>query len=76
MIELTQPKGPTQNNPWRKPLMANRILTAEQVADLLQIHHLTVLKLIKQKKLKASKVGRVYRIRESAIEDFMDKFST
>jgi len=56
--------------------MANRILTAEQVADLLQIHHLTVLKLIKQKKLKASKVGRVYRIRESAIEDFMDKFST
>ena len=56
--------------------MANRILTAEQVADLLQIHHLTVLKLIKQKKLKASKVGRVYRIRESAIEEFLDKFST
>ena len=56
--------------------MANRILTAEQVATILQVHHLTVLKLIKQKKLKAAKVGRVYRIRESAIDDFLDKYST
>ena len=56
--------------------MANRILTAEQVADILQVHHLTVLKLIKQKKLKATRLGRVYRIKESAIEEFLDKFST
>ena len=56
--------------------MSKRVLTAEQVAKILQIHHLTVLKLIKQKKLKAAKVGRVYRIRESAIDDFLDKYST
>jgi excisionase family DNA binding protein len=75
MLKFNQQIGPTQKNPSRKPNMANRILTAEQVAKVLQVHHLTVLKLIKQKKLKASKVGRVYRIRESAIDDFLDKYS-
>ena len=56
--------------------MADRIFTAEQVADLLQVHHLTVLKLIKAKRLKAVKLGRVYRIKESALNDFMEKSST
>lgn len=56
--------------------MAPRLLTAEQVAAHLQVHHLTVLKLIKQKKIKAVKVGRVYRITEAALEEFLRKNST
>lgn len=48
-------------------------MTPEQVAKTLQVHHLTVLKLIKQKRLKAIKLGRVYRIRESDFESFLNK---
>ena len=56
--------------------MAEQLLTAEQVARMLQVHHLTVLKLIKQKKLKAVKVGRVYRILPQAVNDFLKKYAT
>jgi len=56
--------------------MGTRLYTAEQVATMLQVHHLTVLKLIKQKKLKAVKVGRVYRITEAALNAFLDNYST
>jgi excisionase family DNA binding protein len=56
--------------------MTKRLLTAEQVADLLQVHHLTVLKLIKKGKLKAVKLGRVYRIQPSAVDDFIEAYST
>ena len=48
------------------------ILTAEQVAQILQVHPFTVLKFIKQGKLKASKLGRVYRIRRSDVDKFLD----
>ena len=50
-----------------------QILTPEQVAKQLQLHTLTVLQYIKNGSLKASKLGRVYRIRESAIDDFLQK---
>lgn len=53
--------------------MTEKIFTPEQVAQTLQIHPLTVLKYIKEKKIKASRLGRVYRIREKAIEEFLDK---
>ena len=52
--------------------MTKRLLTPEQVADSLQLHHLTVLKFIKNKKLKCIKLGRVYRIREEDLEAFLD----
>ena len=53
--------------------MVEQIYTTEQVAKLLQIHPLTVLKYIKQGKLHGIKLGRVYRIRESDIQNFLDK---
>jgi excisionase family DNA binding protein len=53
-----------------------QILTVEQAAKHLHLHPFTVLKFIKSGKLKASKIGRVYRIRESAIEDFLNRHST
>jgi len=52
--------------------MVDEILTAEQVAELLKVHRFTVLKFIKQGKLKASKLGRVYRIRRSEVDRFLD----
>ena len=56
--------------------MNDPIMTVEDAAKVLRLHPFTVLKLIKSKKLKASKIGRVYRIRESAIEAFLDSHST
>lgn len=56
--------------------MQEKILTPEQVAQILQVHPFTVLKFIKQGKLKASKLGRVYRIRESDLEGFLDQTSS
>ena len=52
--------------------MSDKVLTPEQVGKVLQIHPLTVLKYIKSKKIKASKIGRVYRIKESSVDDFLD----
>lgn len=53
-------------------MFPEKLLTTEQVADLLQVHPFTVLKYIKEKKLKAFKLGRVWRIRESDVETFLE----
>ena len=50
--------------------MQERILTPEQVAEIIQVHQVTVLK---QGRLIASKIGRVYRIRESDLDHFLDQ---
>ena len=52
--------------------MNDPVVTVEQAAKILSLHPFTVLKLIKGKRLKATKIGRVYRIRESAIDSFLD----
>ncbi|MBU0727545.1 helix-turn-helix domain-containing protein [Patescibacteria group bacterium] len=56
-------------------LMVDQIYTTEQVANILQIHHLTVLKYIKQGKLHGIKLGRIYRIRESDLQNFLNQES-
>lgn len=56
--------------------MTQRLLTPEQVAKSLQVHHLTVLKFIKTKKLKSIKLGRIYRIREEDLEKFLQSQET
>lgn len=53
--------------------MVEQIYTTEQVAKLLQIHPLTVLKYIKQGKMHGIKLGRIYRIRESDLQKFLDQ---
>lgn len=53
--------------------MIENVYTTEQIATMLQIHPLTVLKYIKEGKLKSMKLGRVYRIRESALQEFMNQ---
>ncbi|MCC7197304.1 helix-turn-helix domain-containing protein [Candidatus Peregrinibacteria bacterium] len=55
--------------------MEETILTVEQVAQILQVHPFTVLKFIKKDKLKAAKLGRVYRIRRSDVDKFLDELT-
>jgi excisionase family DNA binding protein len=52
--------------------MEETILTVDQVAQILQVHPFTVLKFIRQGRLKAAKLGRVYRLRRSDVEVFLD----
>jgi excisionase family DNA binding protein len=53
--------------------MVLRLLTPEDVATALQLHHLTVLKFIKSKKLKSVKLGRIYRIRQEDLDTFLEE---
>lgn len=55
--------------------MPDKLLTTEQVAEILQVHPFTVLKYIKQGKLKGIKLGRVWRIRESDVDKFIEERS-
>lgn len=52
--------------------MIENFLTTEQVAKILQVHPFTILKFIKQGKLRGVKLGRVYRIKESDVQAFLD----
>jgi excisionase family DNA binding protein len=52
-------------------LTRNRLYTPEQVADILQVDVSTVYGFIKDKKLLASRLGRVYRIPFEAVEELV-----
>ena len=56
--------------------MVQKLLTPEEVAEALRLHHLTILKFIRNKKLKSIKLGRVYRIKETDLNDFLDSQAT
>lgn len=56
--------------------MNEKFFTTEQVANILQVHPFTILKFIKEGKLKGIKLGRVYRIMESDIENFLEERMT
>jgi excisionase family DNA binding protein len=55
--------------------MIEKFLTTEQVANILQVHPFTILKYIKEGKLKGIKLGRVYRIQESDMVEFLEERS-
>lgn len=55
--------------------VVDRLYTTEQVAKLLQIHPLTVLKYINAGKLRAVKLGRVYRVTETSLQNFLDEMT-
>lgn len=56
--------------------MIEQFLTTEQVANILQVHPFTILKFLKEGKLKGIKLGRVYRIKESDVHEFLENRST
>ena len=56
--------------------MTSPLLTPEEVAHVLKLHHLTVLKFIKEKRLNSIKLGRVYRIRQEDLNAFLESNMT
>jgi excisionase family DNA binding protein len=52
---------------------ASRLLTVDEVASLLRLHHRTVRKLIANGELRAVYIGRAVRIREDEVERFLDE---
>jgi excisionase family DNA binding protein len=52
------------------------IMTPEQVADYLQLNTDTVYRLIREKKLAATQIGRAYRIPREDVETFLMAHST
>lgn len=53
--------------------MEEKFLTTDQVAEILQVHPYTILKFVKEGKLKGVKLGRVYRILESDVKRFIEE---
>jgi excisionase family DNA binding protein len=53
--------------------LSNDWLTAEEVAGDLRVHVSTVREWIRQRKLKAAKFGRDYRIKRADYEEFIAK---
>jgi excisionase family DNA binding protein len=52
------------------------VLTTKQVAETLQISRRAVQWLIQQRRLKAVRIGRSYRVRQSALYAFFDAHET
>ncbi len=56
--------------------MAEPLYTPAQVSKILQVHPLTILRYLKQGKIKGVRLGRGYRIRESDLQKFFDSNAT
>ena len=52
-----------------------RLLDTEEVARYLGVHLKTVMKLIESKQVKASKVGRVWRLRKRDVDEYLERRS-
>lgn len=50
-----------------------KIYTLKEVEDILKVTQRTLYNYIKEGKLKASKVGREWRVRHQDLEDFISK---
>ena len=49
----------------------DKLLTLYEVANILNVHYRTVLNWIKEDRLKANKLGRVWRVSEEELEKFI-----
>ena len=50
-----------------------RVYTLDEVADILKLTKRTLYSYIKSGKLKASKIGKYWRVSSKALQDFIDK---
>lgn len=53
-----------------------KLLTVEEVTEILQVHWQTVLKYVRTKKLKAVKLDRGYRIDPDDLKKFVEERKT
>jgi excisionase family DNA binding protein len=49
------------------------LLTVHEVAGIMRVSNMTVYRLIRAGELKAARVGRGYRIRESEVDAYLDR---
>jgi len=49
-----------------------KLYNVDEVAEILRIHKETVLRFCRESKIKASKIGREYRIKESDLKAYID----
>jgi excisionase family DNA binding protein len=49
-----------------------QLLRVDQVAEVLQVHPQTVYNLLRRGKIRAAKVGRAWRIKPEAIDDYLE----
>ena len=54
-----------------EPFTEARLLTVNEVADLLRVSRMTVYRLIKNGELPALRVGRSYRLREEDVHTYL-----
>ena len=53
----------------------DRLLTVHEVAGIMRVSNMTVYRLIRAGELRAARVGRGYRIRESDVDAYLDRDS-
>ena len=59
---------------WCAPVQTtDRLLTVHEVAGIMRVSNMTVYRLIRAGELKAARVGRGYRIRESEVDAYLDR---
>ena len=61
------------SNMVREPFTEVRLLTVNEVADLLRVSRMTVYRLIKQGDMPSLRVGRGYRLREEDVHTYLNK---
>jgi len=49
------------------------ILTIEDIAEILKVHRTSIAKQVREKKIKAVRIGKFYRIREKDFEAFLEE---
>jgi excisionase family DNA binding protein len=59
----------------RRPLEGDILLTVAEVAEAMRVSNMTVYRLIRAGQLPAVRVGKNYRIRESALHLFLSERS-
>jgi len=52
--------------------MSEKLLTPEEVAERLRIHHLTVMNYLRAGKIKGHKIGRLWRVKEGDLDAFIE----
>ncbi|MDR7455905.1 MAG: helix-turn-helix domain-containing protein [Armatimonadota bacterium] len=53
------------------PVHEREILTVEQAADLMQVHRITVYRYIREGRLPAVRLGKIYRLFSRDVEAFL-----
>ena len=55
----------------REPFTEARLLTVNEVADLLRVSRMTIYRMIRQGDMAALRVGRNYRLREEDVHSYL-----